>query len=231
MASFIFQAKKFMMKKNITDDARKIRSIKADVDAMKRQSVLEESVKQFFDNGYEATSLESIADALGVTKQFIYSRFSSKSEILVSICRSGAEAAEKAVELSEVLEGNAAVRLARIVQFFVQLQIEHRREVALYFRESKSLPAEEARAIDASKLRFHRMLCAVLNEGKAAGLFEFDDTSIAASALGGMISWPFFWFQPEGRWDPALVARQLAALALKTVGVSDPSIHDDNTTD
>lgn len=207
---------------NNTGGTRKTRSLKADIDAMKRQSVLDEAVQQFFDNGYEATSLDSIADALGVTKQFIYSRFSSKSEILVSICRSGAEAAEKAVELSKTLKGSAAVRLACIVRFFVQLQIEHRREVALYFREVKSLPADEARAIDESKLRFHRMLCAVLNEGKAAGLFEFDDASLTASALGGMISWPFFWFQPEGRWVPALVADQLATLALKTVGVSDP---------
>lgn len=221
MASFRSQAKKFMTN---TESTRKVKSIKADVDAMKRQSVLDESIQQFFDNGYEATSLESIADALGVTKQFIYSRFNSKSEILVSICRSGAKAAEKAVELSEEIEGNAAVRLACILRFFVQLQIEHRREVAIYFREFKNLPADEAHAIDASKLRFHRMLCAVLNEGKAAGLFEFDDTSLAASALGGMVSWPFFWFQPEGRWVPTLVAHQFAALALKTVGVSDPSI-------
>ena len=74
--------------------AQKIKSIKAEVDAIKRRSILDEAAQQFFENGYESTSLESIADALGVTKQFIYSRFRSKSDILVSICRSGAAAAD-----------------------------------------------------------------------------------------------------------------------------------------
>jgi TetR/AcrR family transcriptional regulator, cholesterol catabolism regulator len=199
-------------------------SIKAEVDEIKRRRILEEAIGQFFEKGYEATSLESIADGLGVTKQFIYSRFRSKSELLVSICHAGATAADQTVEFSATLTGDPVIRLARLIEYFVKLQIEHRREVALYFREAKSLPPEEARAIDDSKMRFHRMLCALLNDGKAAGLFDFDDTSLAASALGGMASWAFTWFQPEGRWVADSVARQLAVLALKTVGVSNQSL-------
>lgn len=198
-------------------------SIKAEVDEIKRRRILDEAVQQFFDNGYEATSLESIAEALGVTKQFIYSRFRSKAELLVAICRAGASAADMTVSFSAGLRGDPASRLAQIIRYFVTLQIEHRLEVALFFREAKSLPEEEARAIDDCKLRFHRMLCKILNEGKDAGLFEFDDTSLAASALGGMASWTFTWFQPEGRWDSTSVADQLAALSLRTVGLRDPA--------
>ena len=214
-------AKRPMASKN-PNGVRKIQSIKAEVDAIKRRSILDEAAQQFFEYGYEATSLESIADALGVTKQFIYSRFRSKADILVSLCRSGAAAADRAVEYAATLKDDPATRLARIIRYFVQLQIEHRREVALYFSEAKSLPPEEASALDMSKRQFHRMLCGVLNDGKTAGQFEFDDTSLAASALGGMASWAFFWFQPEGRWVPETVALQLAVLALKTVGVDRP---------
>lgn len=199
-----------------------VSSIKVEVDEIKRRRILEEAIGQFFEKGYEATSLESIAEGLGVTKQFIYSRFRSKSELLVAICRAGATAADRTVEYCATLAGDPVTRLARIIEYFVKLQIAHRREVALYFREAKSLPPEEARAIDSSKLRFHRTLCILLNEGKAEGLFEFEDTSLAASALGGMISWAFTWFQPEGRWIADSVARELAVLALRTVGVSGP---------
>jgi AcrR family transcriptional regulator len=211
------------MTKDRSKGQPRISSIKAEVDAIKRRSILEEAVQQFFEHGYETTTLETIADALGVTKPFIYSRFRSKSEILVAICRLGAAAADQTVEYGATLCGDPATRLARIIHYFVHLQIENRREVALYFREAKSLPAEEAAAIEASKLRFHRFLCGVLNAGKDAGQFSFADTSLAASALGGMISWTFTWFQPEGRWVPATVARQLAELALSTVGVADPA--------
>ncbi len=202
-----------------------INSIKAEVDEIKRRRILEEAIGQFFDKGYEATSLESIAEGLGVTKQFIYSRFRSKAELLVSICHAGAAAADQTVAYSATLNGDPATRLAQIIRYFVRLQIEHRREVALYFREAKSLPSDEGLAIDSSKQSFHRILRGLLNEGKASGQFEFADASLAASALGGMASWAFTWFQPEGRWVAESVAQELAALALRTVGVPDPHVY------
>ena len=87
------------------------------------------------------------------------------------------------------------------------------------------LPEAEAAEIASSKSHFHRMLRGILEDGKQSGLFHFEDSSIAASALGGMASWTFFWFHPEGRWEPESVARQVAALSLKTVGVSDPDAY------
>ena len=139
------------------------------------------------------------------------------------MCKAGATAADETVAFSATLDGDPATRLAHIIRYFVRLQIEHRREVALYFREAKSLPAEEGLAIDASKQYFHRMLRTLLKEGSASGQFEIADPSLAASALGGMASWAFTWFQPEGRWDAESVARELAMLALRTVGVRDPA--------
>lgn len=210
------------MQSKHTTASVEINPIKAEVEGIKRKRILEEAVQQFFEKGFEATSLESIAEGLGMTKQFIYSRFRSKAELLVHVCKAGAAAADETVAFSATLVGDPATRLAQIIRFFVRLQIEHRREVALYFREAKSLPAEEGIAIDASKQQFHRMLRTLLNEGAASGQFEIADASLAASALGGMASWAFTWFQPDGRWVADLVARELAVLALRTVGVSNP---------
>lgn len=198
-------------------------SIKAEVDAIKRQRILDEAIHQFFDNGYEATSLESIAEALGVTKQFIYSRFRTKSDLLVSICKAGAAAADETVVYEGRLRANPGRKLALVMKHFVALQIKHRREVALFFREAKSLPSNEALLIDRSKIQFHRMLCKILEDGKRAGLFSYEDTAIAAAALGGMASWTFTWFQPAGRLDPDFVANEMAILALRTVGVEQPA--------
>ncbi len=202
-----------------------VNPIKAEIDEIKRRRILDEAVRQFFERGYEATSLESIAEGLGVTKQFIYSRFRNKAELLVHVCKAGATAADETVAFSASLEGDPATRLAQIIRYFVQLQIEHRREVALYFREAKSLPADESQAIDGSKQHFHRMLRTLLKEGSASGQFEIADPSLAASALGGMASWAFTWFQPEGRWDAESVAQEIALLALRTVGVRDPATY------
>ena len=41
-----------------------INSIKAEVDEIKRRRILEEAIGQFFEKGYEATSLESLLSPL-----------------------------------------------------------------------------------------------------------------------------------------------------------------------
>lgn len=201
--------------------ATKNQSIKQEVNAIKRRGILDEARRQFYENGYEATSLDSISEALGVSKQFIYSRFKTKSELLVELCRAGAFAAESTVEYAKTLTDAPTDRLAKIISYFVQRQIKHRREVALYFREANSLPEEEAAAMNLSKMRFHRMLCEVLADGKDQGVFHFEDVSITASALGGMASWTFFWFQPDDYKFANTVAQQMSTIALQAAGVTD----------
>lgn len=195
-------------------------SFKDDIDYFKRKSVLEEARKQFFENGYETTSLESIAEALGVSRQFIYSRFSNKAELLVELCRVGASAADRAVIYNNDLKVAPSERLKKVISYFFELQVENQIEVALYFREANSLPKEVADEMDASKLAFHRMLCGILAEGKKEGCFFFDDTSITASAIGGMASWAFFWFQPKGQLSAQVVSEHISNIALRAVGCS-----------
>lgn len=192
-------------------------SIKRELDDFKRKSILDEARKQFFERGYETTSLESIAEALGVSRQFIYSRFSNKTELLVELCRAGASAADRAVAFNETLNDPPAERLRKVVSHFVEIQVENQLEVALYFREANSLPKDVADEMNASKLGFHRMLCGILAEGKTQGHFRFDDTSITASAIGGMASWAFFWFRPTGQISVDLVSDQISKIALRAV--------------
>ena len=87
---------------------------------------------------------------------------------------------------SSAAGGGADGCLAQIIRNFVRLQIEHRDEVALCFREAKNLPAKEAEACSASKQHFHRMLRALLKERSASSRFETSNPSLAASALSGM---------------------------------------------
>ena len=196
--------------------------LRQEIDAIKRQGVLDEASRQFFALGYENASLDSIAEALGVSKPFIYSRFASKNEILVALCRFGSDSALATIEFAGSLDGEPASRLGAVMAHFCELQIERRQEVALIFREVKNIPPEVAAEIDSAKASFHQMLREILQEGIAAGQFAVSDISLTASAIGGMASWTYTWFQPSGRMSAQEVARNVAGLALRTAGVSDP---------
>ena len=50
-----------------------------------KETITEIALKQFSENGYEATSMSDIANALGITKAALYKHFSSKREIFQAI--------------------------------------------------------------------------------------------------------------------------------------------------
>ena len=53
--------------------------------SISKQRILDESLKLFSTNGYEATSIAQIAEAVGIKKASLYSHFKSKGEILDTV--------------------------------------------------------------------------------------------------------------------------------------------------
>jgi AcrR family transcriptional regulator len=53
----------------------------------KKKQILEAAIQCFADKGYQATSIQEIADTLGIAKGSLYFYFKSKEDLLVSICR------------------------------------------------------------------------------------------------------------------------------------------------
>lgn len=53
----------------------------------KKQKIMEAAVKLFSEKGYHATSIQQIADTLGIAKGSLYFYFNSKEDLLVYICK------------------------------------------------------------------------------------------------------------------------------------------------
>ena len=53
-----------------------------------KQEILEASLELFSVQGFEATSISQIADAVGIRKASLYSHFESKQEILGTLVKS-----------------------------------------------------------------------------------------------------------------------------------------------
>ncbi len=49
--------------------------MREEISAYKRDRILEEAVKLFYERGFSGTTLDDIAGKLGVTKPFIYTHF------------------------------------------------------------------------------------------------------------------------------------------------------------
>jgi len=190
--------------------------------AYKRERILEEAVKLFYERGFTGTTLDDIAAELGVTKPFIYTHFRGKVELLAALCKPTIEMSLEAVANAASQPGTPTERLRLAITDFTKVVLHRQANIAIYFREEKNLSPAALGEINALRKRFDHLLSDLLTEGVAAGEFEIQDHSLAALALGGMISWAYTWYRPEGRLTLEQTAGHMADLALRMAGVRVP---------
>ena len=193
--------------------------MREEISAYKRERILEEAVKLFYERGFSGTTLDDIAGKLGVTKPFIYTHFRSMVELLEAICRPTIEMSLEAIAGAAAQPGSASQRLYNGVVDFARVVLQRQANIAVYFREEKNLSEAGLDDINALRKRFDRVLSELLEEGARAGEFQIDDIRVAALAIGGMVSWAYTWYQPGGRLSIDDVGTKLAKFAVELAGV------------
>ncbi len=188
----------------------------------KKERILEEAERLFYERGFRGTSLDAIAESLDMTKPFIYGAYDRKVDILVDIYLRIVNRSVETVRLARLEGGTPTEQLRRFALRFTEIIIVNQAGVAVFFREESSIPADALREINALKGRFDDALAGLLEDGVAAGEFAIEDVRTATLAIGGMMSWIYVWYRTEGRLAPDEIARQMADCTLRIVGVSGP---------
>ena len=138
--------------------------------------------------------------------------------------RVGPFSLDEAVVLPE--EGPAdltVLPMAEVARRFVQAVLHNQRYIAIFAREEKNLLPEDFRRISDMRREFDRKLVKLLDEGVAAGEFVLADTQMAALAIGGMASWAYVWYRPDGRLSLEAVSEELTNLVLGMAGIRRPA--------
>ena len=73
-----------------------------------RQQILETALRLFTELGYDATSLQMIADEMGLTKAAVYYHFRAKSDILHATLMPGIQRVEALLDEAETMRGRRA---------------------------------------------------------------------------------------------------------------------------
>jgi TetR/AcrR family transcriptional regulator, cholesterol catabolism regulator len=192
--------------------------MREEISAYKRERILGEAVKLFYERGFTGTTLDDIAGKLGVTKPFIYTHFRSKVELLEAICRPTIEMSLGAIDAAARQPGTPSRRLFDGIVNFSKVVLQRQANIAVYFREEKNFSPAGLTDINALRKQFDHVLSDLLAEGVREGEFSVPDVRLAALAIGGMVSWAYTWYQPGGRLTIEMVGERFAHLALQMVG-------------
>ena len=165
------------MVENVTP-VRKPTQLKNEVAAYKRRRIVEEASRLFFDNGYEATTLDAVAEQLHVTKPFIYSYYRNKSELLSEICQTGIQLSLTALEDALAIDGAATEQLKTVVE---RVAADHHRDPELhrvYQREEKALDRRDAHRILRAAPPLRPPAHPAARARQTLGEFEFEDAGM-----------------------------------------------------
>lgn len=195
-------------------------TIKDEVAALKRERIIEAAAQLFYDRGYEKTTLEAVADSLGVTKPFIYGHFKSKAELLADICTRGVSASLSAIDKISAMDLSPTKKLALLGRDFLVAVLNNQRNIAILTREEKNLEPYDFQRLSNLRREFDAKLVVLLKFGVATGEFSVKDPYVAALSIGGLVSWAYVWYRPHGRLSLDVLADDVSALILSMAGAT-----------
>jgi len=164
--------------------------------------------------GYDATSINDIANALGMTKAGLYHYINGKKELLFDIMNFGLDELDEEVAKPARTITDPGARLRFLIGSHAQLVTRGQGAITILVDEITALTPAQNRMITRRKREYFNRLRDVLNELKAAGKLHDVDTTVATFSLLGMINWLSRWFRQDGDLTQEQVAEQIATIAL-----------------
>jgi AcrR family transcriptional regulator len=206
-----------MMNEIATDDLQF--QVRAELRAHKRERILETATRLFYESGFRATSMESIADVLSATKPFIYYHFKNKYDLLDEIAMRVTGLANRALEDAMEDDANPAAVLSNMVRNYARLVLERQRIIAVFWREESNFTTETRERVERERQRFTSALATVLEDGNARGVFKVEQPALTALAIMNLITFTYTWYRESGSFSADELYDQYVELTLRMVHV------------
>lgn len=150
-----------------------------------QQRVIAAALVLFAQHGISATSLQMIADAIGVTKAAVYHQFRSKDQIVLAVAEGVRAGLEAAVEAAEAEPSRSRAREV-LLSGMIELAVERRFMVGILQRDPVMLRfQEEHEPFRNVMVRLYRVLT-----GRRAGPKARVAAAMITSAIAGAVTHP-----------------------------------------
>jgi TetR/AcrR family transcriptional regulator len=176
----------------------------------RRAEICRTAARIIRENGFQATSLNDIATALGITKSGLYHYTSSKQALLFEIMSFGLDQIEAEVVAPVRALADPEARLHALVYRHVRIATRADGAVAELADEVRSLPALNRRRIQQRMRAYVDFVHTIVADLRADGRLRDIDSTIATYTVLGAILWVPRWFREGRRLTAAQVAAEVA---------------------
>jgi TetR/AcrR family transcriptional regulator, cholesterol catabolism regulator len=181
----------------------------------RRQELIDVAARVFAVRGYEAASIQDIADELGILKGSVYYYIDTKQELLFAVLQDMHESASGNVERVSRLSSDPLTLIRLFVESQFMFLCANLVEVTVFFQDFGSLDENGRELIVAERDNYDKFVRELIVLGQLEGsVCRRVNPKLATLAILGMVNWSYQWFRVGGTMDPATVARQFADFAV-----------------
>lgn len=171
----------------------------------KRAALLLAAARLFNERGFQATSLDDVASAVGVTKPVIYHYLGNKDRVLFECVQIGLRELQSAAALARAQPGSGLDRLKLFLQHYAEIIMNDFGRCVVRTGDELLAPDNRA-AFRHLKRMIDTCLREMIFEATADGSASVPDVKLAALTIAGALNWPARWFKADG----TLSAREMA---------------------
>ncbi|HQU86859.1 MAG TPA: TetR/AcrR family transcriptional regulator [Pyrinomonadaceae bacterium] len=181
----------------------------------KAQEIYLRAAQIFFAKGYNACSLNDIAEALNITKAGLYYYVESKQSLLFEIINLGLDSVD-----NEVLEparsiSDAETRLKFIISNHARLCAGGNHAVIIISHETNELNFYQREAVLKRRRDYFDFIRNTMIELQTQGKLYDVDITTATFTILGMILWLSRWYRPNGTMSVEKVCEDVCEMALR----------------
>jgi AcrR family transcriptional regulator len=169
----------------------------------RRQLVLMAAAKRFETDGFHGTTMQEIADEVGITKAALYHYVDSKEQMLYEI--HDAFISSILEEANQFVADNSdpAEQLRLFVHSIFRAVADFNPHVRAFFRDFTSLSVDSQADIKAKRDRYEKLVEDCLAEGVRQGRFELVvSPRLAGLFMFGACNWSYQWMRADRETPP-----------------------------
>ena len=186
--------------------------------ALVENELLARAADLFAERGYNGTSLQDIAESMGMTRPAIYHYFENKDALLVALVDGVTEGREELLRsIRRDPDLTPEMKLQRAMHDMALQVADYSARFRLLILSNSDLPQHIAEQNDRARRDVTEHLVAIISEGITAGTIYDVDARLASYAILGMCNSIAWWLKPNGEITPKAVADLVTELTLRSL--------------
>jgi TetR/AcrR family transcriptional regulator, cholesterol catabolism regulator len=178
--------------------------------ATRREELTREAARLFAERGFHGTSMDALAQALGVQKGSLYSLTGSKQELLFETMRGGANAFHSALDTVPD-DATAVERVREALRGHLRVVAEQLDVATVFTREWRYLEGAYRDEIVAERRRYEKRWRGLLRDGVESGDLRTDlDVGATTLLVLSAANWAYTWLEPG--WNTDELADRFTAI-------------------